>query len=377
MIALIVIVLIVFICYIYFIYPFILYVLTRKKSHFEENEGAMLPSVSLIIAAYNEERIIGQKIENSLMLDYPKEKLEIIVASDCSTDRTNEIVRSYAAQGVKLSLQSEHKGKTSALNNTVPKTTGEIIVFSDANGIYRLDALQKLVRRFEDPTVGCVCGQLEYEQTDTSLVGGGESLYWRYEIMLKKNEGLFNSLVGANGSIYAIRKTLFSQLDEDMLDDLGIPLVIYSKGYRTIYEPDATSTEQLPGSLKIEFRKKIRIISRQLVTLWKLRGLWNPFRDVIGFQILSHKILRTLVPVFLLCIFFVSMFSDTLIIQIFFVLQLLFYVMAFCGLLFHAFSHKVILFLIPFYFCLVNFASLVAIIHFIRGKRYVIWETER
>jgi cellulose synthase/poly-beta-1,6-N-acetylglucosamine synthase-like glycosyltransferase len=279
-------------------YPLLLAIagaLVRRHWQVEDAE----PSVSLIIAAFNEERCIAQKLENALALDYPREHLEIIVASDGSTDRTAEIVESFRDRGVVLRA-FPRMGKTGIQNQAVKTATGDILVFSDANGFYRPDAVRKLVRNFADPTVACVSGQLVYT-ADRQTAGDCERSYWHYEKFMKRRESRLSSLVGANGSIYAVRRADYVEIDHDLISDLVEPLALVLRGRRVVYEPEAVSVEEASTVYSVEFRRKVRILTRSIRGLVHMRALLNPIRyGVFSFQLLLHKVLRYLVPYFLI-----------------------------------------------------------------------------
>ncbi len=257
------------------------------------------PSVTLVIAAHNEEQCIAAKIENSLALDYPRSLLEIHVGSDGSTDRTNEISASFADRGVVLHA-FRRMGKTGVQNQVVKAARGEILVFSDANAFYRPDALRKLVRNFADPSVGCASGQLVYS-ADPSSAGSCEASYWDYEKFLKKRESELSSLIGANGSIYAVRRSDYVPIEEDLISDLVEPLALVREGKRVVYEPEAISLEEASSTYSVEFARKVRILTRSIKGLLHMRALFNPLTyGVFSVQLFVHKLLRYLVPVFLL-----------------------------------------------------------------------------
>ena len=201
------------------------------------------PSVSMIITAYNEERDLAMKLENSLALDYPRELLEIIVASDCSTDATDEIARSFANRGVKLVRQPVRLGKTAAQNAAVGYARGEIILFSDATSHYQLDVVRRLMPGFADEKVGCIAGRLIYVDPSRSRVGDGARSYWNYETFLKKHESRACSLIGASGCLYAVRRTAYVPLANDACSDFIIATKMVEQGLRCIYEPQAICTE--------------------------------------------------------------------------------------------------------------------------------------
>ncbi len=269
--------------------------LLRRGRHFNDAE----PGVTLIIAAHNEEHCIARKLENALALDYPRDRLEIIVASDGSTDGTDAVVESFRDRGVLL-RSFPRTGKTGVQNLVVKTANGEILVFSDANAFYRRDAIRKLVRNFADPTVACVSGQLIYT---VQSVGAGdcEHSYWNYEKFLKRRESDLSSLIGANGSIYAVRRADYVEINNDLISDLVEPLALVHRGRRVVYEPEAVSVEEASTSHTVEFRRKVRILTRSIKGLLHMRALLNPFRfGIFSFQLFAHKLMRYLVPVFLL-----------------------------------------------------------------------------
>jgi cellulose synthase/poly-beta-1,6-N-acetylglucosamine synthase-like glycosyltransferase len=256
------------------------------------------PTVTLIIAAYNEARTIKEKLENTLQLDYPSDKLEVIVASDGSTDETNTIVEGYQGRGIALA-SFPRTGKTGVQNRMAKRARGEILVFSDANAAYRSDAIRKLVRNFSDPNVGGVSGQLTYHVSGEGA-GTSERLYWSYEKFMKQRESDLSSVVGANGSIYAVRRSDYVEIPEDLISDFVEPLAIVRNGKRVIYEPEAISAEDGSASYDTEFRRKVRILTRSIRGLLTMRELLNPLRfGVFGVQLVMHKLLRFLTPLFL------------------------------------------------------------------------------
>jgi len=257
------------------------------------------PRVMLLVAAYNEEAVIARKLENCLQLDYPRDKLEIVVASDGSTDRTEEIVESYAARGVVLA-KFPRTGKTGMQNRVARSARGDILVFSDANALYRADAIAKLVRHFAVPSVGGVCGQLVYRARNAAA-GRSESLYWDYEKFMKLRESALSSVVGANGSIYAVRRADYVPIDDGLISDLVEPLALVRSGKRVVYEPQAISEEDPSDSYGIEFRRKVRILTRAILGLISMRELLNPLRfGIFSVQLFMHKLLRFLTPLFLI-----------------------------------------------------------------------------
>jgi cellulose synthase/poly-beta-1,6-N-acetylglucosamine synthase-like glycosyltransferase len=261
--------------------------------------GGIEPRVTLIIAAYNEEKNIGAKLENSLLLDYPGDKLEIIVASDGSSDGTNRIVEEFGSRGVRLAA-FPRTGKTGCQNRVARMASGDILVFSDANAAYDRAAIRMLVRNFADPAIGGVCGQLNY-QVEGGGAGASEDAYWKYEKFIKSCESNLSSVLGANGSIYAVRKAEYVELPEDLISDFVEPLAVVRNGHRFVYEPEAVSTEESSGSYGGEYRRKVRILTRSIRGLLFMSALLNPFRyGVFALQLIMHKLLRFLTPLFLI-----------------------------------------------------------------------------
>lgn len=367
------------IIYVYLGYPLLLSILSlffKKKTASKE----IKPFVSLIISAYNEEKVIKKKIENSLALNYPKDKFEIIVVSDCSSDKTDEIVSSFQDSDVILHRLDKRGGKTYGLNQAVPRAKGEIIVFSDANAMYEADAIEKLVRSFADSSVGYVTGESRYIEK-LSIIKE-ENLYWKYEQFIKKRESALSSMVGADGAIYGIRKSLYIPLKKSDINDLVNPLQIITKGYRGIYEPEAVCWEKTASSYKGEFKRKVRIVNRSLTGLWRVKEALNPIKcGIFSWELISHKLLRWFVPFLMLITFFSNLglffMSVSLYYRLFFILQCLFYSMAGIGGLQSRRTKQYKLFYLPYYFCLVNFASLKGVIRSLRGEVQVTWEPER
>jgi cellulose synthase/poly-beta-1,6-N-acetylglucosamine synthase-like glycosyltransferase len=255
--------------------------------------------VSLIIAAYNEEAVIARKIDNALALDYPRDRIEIFVASDGSTDRTDQIAQSFGNQGVFLH-RFPRTGKTGMQNEMAKIAKGEILVFSDANAFYHPDAIRKLVRNFADPEVACVCGQLVYGASGAGA-GASESSYWDYEKFMKQRESDLSSAIGANGSIYAVRRADYVEIDEDLISDFVEPLALVLRRKRVVYESEAISVEAASTTYGAEFRRKVRILTRSIQGLLYMRALLNPLQyGIFSFQLLMHKLLRFLTPLFLI-----------------------------------------------------------------------------
>ncbi len=346
------------------------------------NKRDVTPRLSLIIAAYNEEKSISEKIENALSLDYPNDKLEIIVASDGSTDDTNLIVEACDDARVRL-MDLPRRGKIFALDSAVQLATGDVLVFSDANSIFMPQSLRMLVRNFADPEVGGVCGnQFHLAGSGGDNSHRGESLYWSYDKWLKTMESLTGSIVSADGSIYAIRRELYRMPKcTDVTDDFAISTGVIEQGYRLVYEGEAKSHEQAASAAKDEFERKIRIMNRGLRGVALRRSLLNPFR--FGFYsvvLFSHKILRRFVPFFLGAMLVVNLLLIPVgaLYKFSALIQIVFYTLAVLGFFFkeNKAGHLKLLY-VPFFYCLANAAAVVAISRLIRGRRIESWVPKR
>jgi cellulose synthase/poly-beta-1,6-N-acetylglucosamine synthase-like glycosyltransferase len=334
------------------------------------------PRVTMIIAAHNEEQDIAAKLENTLALDYPADRLEVIVASDCSTDRTDEIVQGFAGRGVQLYRQAEHHGKTVAQRRAVKMASGEILVFCDATTRNAPDALRKLVRPFADPEVGCVAGQLVYVDDEETAIGQGCQSYWNYEKFIKSCESQLNSLIGVSGCLYAVRRSHFAQLTQDLIDDFVIATEVHLQGLRTVYEPEAMAAEKTNKRGRDEFRMRVRVIEQTLTALHRYRAVLNPWRHgMFAFQLLAHKALRYSVPLLLL----VALASNALLLgrheiyQYALIAQLGFYAAAVCGWIANRMKLRVGPLALPYYFVLANAASLMGTLKFMIGGSHVVW----
>jgi cellulose synthase/poly-beta-1,6-N-acetylglucosamine synthase-like glycosyltransferase len=365
--------------YTYAGYPLLLALVSALNPR-SVRRGEFAPTVSIIITAYNEERDLPAKLENTLALDYPRELLEIIVASDCSNDRTDEIAREFGSRGVRLYRQSERLGKTAAQNAAVEQAHGEIILFSDATSLYQPDVVQAIMPSFADATVGCVAGRLEYVDASDSRVGRGARSYWSYETFLKRHESRVGSLIGASGCLYAVRRAAYVPLYHEACGDFIIATKMVEQGLRAVYEPDAVCTEETNRRSNKEFRMRVRIIAQTFTDLWRHRRMLNPVRS--GFyavQLISHKVMRYAVPVFLIALLATSgmLALRSLFYSIVLFGQVVGYVAALGGWALDAIGIRIRLLALPHYFVLANLASLVGFYQFLRGERYASWEHTR
>ena len=338
------------------------------------------PTISVIIAAHNEEEDIAEKIENTLALDYPLDKLEIIVASDSSTDRTDEIVRSFASRGVVLYRQNERLGKTMAQNSAAVVSSGDILVFTDATTAYQKDVLRKIVRCFADPEVGCVGGQLLYIDPSQTTVGRGCRSYWSYEKFIKSCESKLGSLIGVSGCLYAVRRCCYTPLSHDMSSDFVIASDIRLKGLRTVYEPDAICTEFTNQRPREEFRMRVRVIEQTMTAMRRYHEVLSVRRHgMFAFQMISHKVLRYAVPAMLLLVLISNWFlvSDSRFYQAAAAFQIVFYLSALGGFVLEKFRRRPGVFGLPYYFVFGNVAIVAAFVKFLRGETHVVWDPMR
>jgi len=347
----------------------------------EYRQAANEPTVSVIIAAYNEQSCIGRKIENVLALEYPSEKLELIIASDGSTDGTNEIVRGYLERNVRL-LALPRSGKAQALNAAVAAARGDVLVFSDANSMFERHAIRALVAPLGDPSVGGVAGDQRYEKARRGDNGTcGERGYWNFDRWMKRAESRGGNVISATGAIYAIRRELFQPVPEGVTDDFVTSTRVIAQGKRLVFRDDAIAWEPVAVRHGAEFGRKVRIMTRGLRGVWRMRCLLNPFQHgFYSLQLFSHKVLRRLMVLPLIGIVILSLllWNESIGYRAFAVLQLTCLLLAAAG----AVIAKTRLrqpkaLAVPFYFCLVNFAALIALWRIITGQSVVLWQPQR
>jgi cellulose synthase/poly-beta-1,6-N-acetylglucosamine synthase-like glycosyltransferase len=365
--------------YTYAGYP-LLVALVSTLRPLKVQRGDFEPTVSVIITAYNEERDLAAKLENTLALDYPLELLEIIVASDCSTDRTDDIAREFAGRGVRLHRQFERLGKTAAQNAAVEQARSEIILFSDATSLYQPNAVRAMMPSFADSSVGCVAGRLEYVDRSNSRVGRGARSYWNYETFLKRHESRVGSLIGASGCLYAVRRSAYIPLYHEACSDFIIATKMVEQNLRAVYEPNAVCTEQTNRQTDRELKMRVRIIAQTFTDLWRHRAMLNPLRSgFYGVQLVSHKVMRYLVPFFLIGLFVSSavLAPGALTYRLIFAAQVAGYACPALAWMLDRVGIRSRLLALPQYFMLANLASLIACYQFLRGERYARWEPIR
>lgn len=365
--------------YAYLGYPALLAVLRWIMPVEIKAENARPPSVSMLIAAYNEERVIAGKLENCLAIDYPG--LAVWVVSDGSTDKTNSIVSGYAGKNAAVHLiELARSGKSAAINSAMPLVDSDIVVFSDANTFFDRDALVRLLGGFKDPRVGFVCGRLIYNNPNDVASGHGEGLYWRYETALKRMESALGYVAGANGAIYAIRRELFEPLPKGAVnDDFTISMRIIERGWYGLYAPEAIAREDVALSMASEFRRHVRDSAGHYKVLLALYGLLNPLLGMRSFIFISHRVFRWAAPPFILTLLLsnILMLGDPFY-NAAFILQGAFYSAALLGLACKNAEGPGRIVLVPFYFCNLNAALVAGFLKAVSGRQGMTWErTER
>jgi cellulose synthase/poly-beta-1,6-N-acetylglucosamine synthase-like glycosyltransferase len=366
------------------VYPYALYPLAVKLlggalRRRVQAADEPLPRVTVLTAAFNEARHIEATVRNKLAQDYPAELIDVIVISDESTDGTDEIVARIAAESgrVRLLRQTPRAGKTSALNLAMPDVRGEIVVFSDANSIYRSDAIRMLVRNFADPAVGYVTGKMVYVNPDGSLVGDGCSAYMRYENRLRAAETDLGSIVGVDGGIDAVRAKLYRPMRADQLPDFVLPLNVVEQGHRVVFEPKALLSEDALTNQGSEYRMRVRVALRAFWALWDKRSLLNPLRyGVFAWQLWSHKLLRyvSFIPLAIAAAINWTLWSVSPVYPVLALGQLAFAVLvliAWAGP--KSFTNNA-LSRYSYYFFLLNWSSAVAFGRFLAGKKQALWQ---
>ena len=334
------------------------------------------PTVSAVIVAYNEAARISARIENLRALDYPSDRLEIVVASDGSSDGTAERARAWEPDGVTVVAFETRRGKPAVLNDVVPKLRGEIVVMADARQTFDTRALRALVAPFADTAVGAVSGELILTSGGATHVGEGVGLYWRYEKFIRRHESLADSTVGATGAIYAIRRALFAPVPADtILDDVLIPMTIVGRGYRVLFEATARAYDRPAATAPEEFRRKVRTIAGTFQLFARNRWLLSPRRNRLWLQTVSHKGLRLMSPLLLGAL----VASNVLLVEaplyrLALGAQLAFYGAALVGALTRGTRVRIPFMSVPYVFCLLNWATTVAFLRFLAGRQRVTWD---
>jgi cellulose synthase/poly-beta-1,6-N-acetylglucosamine synthase-like glycosyltransferase len=336
------------------------------------------PNVTMVVPAFNEEDLIEEKILNSLSLDYPRDKLEVIVVNDGSTDNTGEIISRYAKSGIVVRENAVPMGKIGVMNTTVPEALGEVVVFSDVSAMLDKDAMASLVTHFDRDDVGCVSGRYVYDnepRTSTDSYGG-EGLYWKYEAFIREKESNLGNVIGSHGALYGIRKDLFSPLNTQTInDDLVLPLMAIEKQYKTVYEGKSVARERCGSDIENEFSRRVRIMRGNCRQVFDFRRLLNPSRGIVSFQFMSHKLLRVLSPIFVIGLLLSSIFCSHPFYRFMLWGQGIFYLMALLGSLQQRGEWRFRLFSLPYYFVFIQCAAALGVLQFLFSSKDVRWST--
>ncbi len=375
--------------YAYLGYGILLWVLVKIKRLFSNNPpystlDSQLPGVVFIVAAYNEEDYIVEKIKNCLAFDYPEDKIEFWFVTDGSNDNTPKQVENYPTlpgQTIRLFHSPERKGKIAAVERVMAFVKAPITIFTDANTDVNPMAIRNIVRHYADPNVGAVAGEKRIalgEKDDAS--GAGEGIYWKYESLLKKWDSELYSAIGAAGELFSIRTEQYRHVAQDtLIEDFVMTMGIAMRGYKIVYEPDAYAVESSSASIAEELKRKIRIAAGALQAVWRLRSLLNPFKyGLLSFQYLSHRVLRwTLAPLALPTIFILNIWlamGGSMLYKAFLIGQILFYAFAILGYIFERKQLKIKAFFVPYYFCVMNYAMYRGFFRLVGGRQSVVWE---
>lgn len=386
-----------FLFYIYIGYPVIVVIASKLIGKPAQKKEAYYPTVTIVIPAFNEESVIREKIENTLNLDYPKDKLQIIVCDDASVDKTKEITESFADQGVILSVGSTRTGKVGGINRGMSLATGEIFLLTDADILAEKEALKELVANFADPQVGCVVAQTKMLSAKTSANESSGGIYWKYESIIRKSETNIHSSVAATGHFMAIRKENARPLpDNVIIDDFYLAVMTMQKRLRVIAEPKAVVWERPATTMSDEVIRRRRMTAGrfQIINMWKEYIAKLP--PMLKFQVVSHKFLRLIIPQFMILAFLANLYLSihlliapeivspllAQIIHLLMILQIIFYFMAATGAPLSKNDHKkkpllLKLWTLPYYLCATNFASLLGLYWHLTGKQTVFWQQSK
>ena len=371
------------IAYTYAGYPLLVWLLSRRQAAHNphqtlEKDGNSapnsLPAVSIVIAAYREESVILERLNNLAKLDYPSDKLEILIGCDGNLDLTGELVSSYNDDRIRLIQFEQRRGKASVLNDCVPEAQGEIIVFSDANTQMDPQCIKELVKHFQIESIGCVCGQLILEDQVTGKNVDG--LYWRYENFLKHCENKLGAVLGVNGALYALRKILYTPIPSDTInDDFLIGMRIHLAGHQLIYDDRAFASEETAPTVQAEFQRRSRIGTGAFQSLKQLKGLLNPKYGYLAFAFWSHKLLRWFCPVFMAIALLANLcLLNNPIYQITLMAQGLFYLSALVGMKFVTGGRYLTFCRLPGMFVQMNLALALGLYHWLFTRQNGTWE---
>jgi cellulose synthase/poly-beta-1,6-N-acetylglucosamine synthase-like glycosyltransferase len=363
------------VAYVYVGYPAMVAALATLKES-PPTDHALCPVVTLVFCVHNENPILEEKIRNCLALDYPRDRLEIVAGSDASTDGSEALLAHYQERGLlRACLQEERSGKTALLNRTVDLARGDILLFTDASTLLRRDGIRAHVRMYADPRVGCVGGELEFTNRLKGGVSAGHGFYWRYESWIRRSESTLGILAYVPGANYSMRRTLWRPVPPQFADDCVSPLNVVSSGHRVLYAPDAVAEEVASETPKGLFARRVRMVTRDLDATLRHAFLLNPLRHgAVALSLLSHKLLRWLVPIPLGLILLLNFaLAGTPFFAALLILQLSFYGMAVLGLLLGGRPRSPWL-SIPLYFCVSNLGAVRGLINVLLRRRMGVWQ---
>lgn len=363
----------------YVAYPIGLWLVGKIVPFREKRDEQDWPAVSILIAAYNEEMHIAAKIQNTLAIDYPAGKLEIVVGSDGSMDATAAVAGQFENQGVQAIAFAENRGKTAVQNDLVARSQGEILVFTDAASFIPANAIKKMAAHFADRRVGCVAGKMRFVDTEKNLTTQSQGLYWRYEVGLRHLESSVGSLIGVDGPLYALRRNCFRPLATHIISDLMAPLLVLEQGYKVVLDKEAMVDETPTQQSGHEFTTRRRITLRGLTGLASYRQLLNPLKyPALALQIFLHKLARWFVgPLVMLHVLACLLLLPVWYFKEVFLVYSVFFLAAGLGWFVAKRGGKLRLLTVPYYFCLVNLAATAGIVDFFRKKQAVTWKPVR
>jgi poly-beta-1,6-N-acetyl-D-glucosamine synthase len=335
------------------------------------------PVISVVVVAHNEAQRIASRLDNLLALDYPRDRMEIILASDGSSDDTVDIARGYEERGAIVHVFPKRRGKAAVLNDVIPGATGDIVLLADARQQFERGAVRALVANFADRSVGAVSGELIMRPNSVrAAVGNGTSFYWRYEKFIRRHESRAGSTVGATGAIYAIRRVLYEPIPEDtILDDVLIPLRIVRAGYRVLFEPEARAYDGVSATAGQEFVRKVRTIAGMFQLLTREIWVFDPFRNAVWFETISHKALRLAMPALQTLVLTANIRLAVIpVYRVVLAAQMLFYAAALMGYLMRGARRPIAIVTLPYTICLLSWATMVGFAHFLMGRQKATWE---
>lgn len=366
-------------------YGLVLFLIIKLKRKWRgkkmEPEKGFTPSLTLIVAAYNEAAIIEEKIKNTLSLNYPANQLKIIFVTDGSSDNTPEIIKKFPE--ITILHKPERSGKINAVHRAMQQVTTEVTVFTDANTFLNKDALLEIAKHYQDPTVGAVSGEKRVQIEENADATAGEGFYWKYESKLKTWDAELYSVVGAAGELFSIKTNLYIPVPPDtVLDDFMISLLIAQKGYRIVYEPKAYASELGSENVTEELKRKIRIAAGGIQSILRLPKLANPFfNPILCFQYISHRVLRwTITPFCMILTLLLNAFlvdndnTNNPLLMLLLFGQVIFYGLALLGWIASTREIKIKILFIPYYFCMMNYAVIAGIFRYIAGNQSAVWD---